>query len=163
MASKIHACVPGRHARRRRELRICGYLCLNGSQNEASCLGPAIPAWVNRFATAPGPTDRKRTMLKPPVRRQGRYVALTKDQFRERFFSRFYDRTRGTHKVIHRIEARMKAYRGLALRGQRRPLFSEARNPCSVWLVSLGKLMLEWIATVYRQTAVGGNQSGREL
>lgn len=30
-------------------------------------------------------------MSKPPVRRQDPYVALTKAQFRERFFSRFYD------------------------------------------------------------------------
>ncbi len=30
-------------------------------------------------------------MSKPLVRRQNTYVALTKQQFRERFFSRFYD------------------------------------------------------------------------
>ncbi|MGZ8435326.1 MAG: NADPH-dependent FMN reductase, partial [Candidatus Binatia bacterium] len=30
-------------------------------------------------------------MAKPTVRRQTKYVALTKAQFRERFFARFYD------------------------------------------------------------------------
>ena len=34
---------------------------------------------------------QRRIMSKPLVRRQDPYVALTKEQFRARFFSRFYD------------------------------------------------------------------------
>jgi len=92
-------------------------------------------------------------MSKPLVRRQDRYVALTKEQFRERFFLRFHD------PVFEEVAAELEKVFERAWNGYIEYRKSPRRAPAGPGFAQPSyELPLEWLETRARIAAAQARQ-----